>query len=97
MRMLMLRVLQIIDRDVARWSGTPLGTAGVAFIPMICWSVLTGDRPAEAPALTLVALLILPVLLGMIGIWRGWLYLWSEHQRLQALGTAEEKEQQRRR
>ena len=92
MRKLMRRVLQIIDRDVAPWSGTPLGTAVFAFLPMICWSALTGDRPAEAPALTLVALLILPLVLGTIGIWRGWLHLWSEHQRLQTLGTAEENE-----
>lgn len=94
--MLIRRGLATIDRDVARWNGHPLGTIIVACLPMICWMVVTGNRPIDASTPTLIALLALPVMLGAIGLWRGGLYLWWKHKRVQALGAAEELERQRR-
>jgi hypothetical protein len=34
-------------------------------------------------------MLVPPVILGSIGIWRGWRYLRAEHRRVRALGVAE--------
>lgn len=57
---------------------------------MVVWMVFTGNKPADAPNLLLVLLLAPPAILGSIGVWRGWRYLWGEHKRVQALGTAED-------
>lgn len=84
-----------IDRDVARWNGNPLATIIVSCIPMIVWGLVTGNKPADAPAPMLVLMLALPVILGSIGMWRAWLYVWAKHKRIQALGAAEEFQRER--
>jgi hypothetical protein len=89
MRKLLDTVVAFVDRDVARWDGNPLGTLAIACMPMILWAIVTGQRPGDASAIALSLMLAPPVLLGSLGVWRGWRYLWSEHQRIRALGAAE--------
>lgn len=95
MWMLLNNVLAIIDRDVARWNGNPVGTIVIACLPMILWAIVTGERPGDASAVALALTLAPPVLLGSLGMWRAWLYVWSEHKRIRALGAAEDLDDQK--
>ena len=86
----MLRqIISLIDRDVGRWNGTPLVTVIIGLAPMMIWAAVTGTRPGDAPHLILVMMLAPVAVLGGIGVWRGWVQLWSEHRRIRALGRAE--------
>lgn len=88
-------VIAWIDRDVARWNGNPLATVIVSCIPMVVWSLITGDKPADAPS-HLFALMLAPtVIFGSLGMWRAWRYVWAEHKRIQMLGAAEELQKKR--
>ncbi|HEY9219433.1 MAG TPA: hypothetical protein VIO94_15405 [Phenylobacterium sp.] len=90
------RIIAWIDRDVARWNGNPLATMLLGCVPTIAWLSITRREFTDAPALV-QALLVAPmVLFGGVGIWRGWLFIWSEHRRIQALGEAEDAERRRK-
>lgn len=90
MRILLQTMLAVIDRDVARWGGNPLGTIIIACMPMILWAIVTGERPGDSSTIALTLMLTPPVLLGTVGVWRGWRHIWSEHKRTRALCAAEE-------
>jgi hypothetical protein len=80
-----------MDKDVAKWSGMPFYTMLIASLPMLVYAIATGERPGDASKPGLAAMLLLPVVLGTLGWYRGALYLWSEHKRIQELGATEDR------
>lgn len=84
------KLIEAIDKDVAKWSGMPLYTMLIASLPMLVYAIATGERPADASNAGLAAMLVLPVILGTLSWYRGAIYLWSQHKRIQELGAAED-------
>lgn len=64
----------------------------VACSPMMAFGLVTGDSPSDASTVTFLAMLIPPVVLGILALYRSVVYVWSGHKRVKALGEAEGRE-----
>ncbi|UVO52140.1 hypothetical protein M0208_17075 [Sphingomonas sp. SUN019] len=77
-----------VDRDVARWSGTPLATWGIGVAPLLIWALAIGV-PADAEPMHLWLMIGFAGFWLALGTWRMALHGWREFWRIRALGAAE--------
>jgi hypothetical protein len=81
-------LVRFVDRDVARWSGTPLATWGIGVVPLLAWGLIVGV-PADADSVWRWSMIAFAGFWGVLGSWRMVLFRWREFWRIRALGAAE--------